>query len=205
MKAVYEETSEDQDAIIRRGDWRYSCPHMQGLVFMQAALAQLPPEFLRTRWKKDIHDWGCGFGGGTALLQAAWPEAHVVGLDYSPAVIAMARDRWPAVDFVKRDIHNTIPQVEIITTSHCIEHLSDPAETINRLYEASEHLLVIVPPITDEADGGHHDAIRTEDWLPKIPVPTLMKKYITRRKTRDPQYPTIDEGNILLFWTGKPS
>jgi trans-aconitate 2-methyltransferase len=44
---------------------------------------------------RTVVDLGCGPGHLTAVLRERWPEADVVGLDSSPAMIARAREQAP--------------------------------------------------------------------------------------------------------------
>ncbi|GJE47065.1 Trans-aconitate 2-methyltransferase [Methylobacterium tardum] len=41
-------------------------------------------------------DLGCGPGNSTALIAARYPDAEVIGLDTSPAMLESARARAPA-------------------------------------------------------------------------------------------------------------
>lgn len=51
-------------------------------------------------------DLGCGPGNSTALLCARWRDAHVLGVDNSPDMLARARRDLPAVEFVEADIES---------------------------------------------------------------------------------------------------
>ncbi len=51
-----------------------------------------------------IADLGCGAGASTALLQRHWPEARILGLDSSPAMLAKARESLAGPDFAEADI-----------------------------------------------------------------------------------------------------
>ncbi len=62
-------------------------------------LAELPP--IEPRYVLDL---GCGPGHTTALLTAAYPRAHVTGLDASPAMIAEAVARVSDAAFVVADV-----------------------------------------------------------------------------------------------------
>ena len=46
-------------------------------------------------------DLGCGPGNSTALLVQRFPEAQVVGVDNSPAMLASARERLPQLPWVQ--------------------------------------------------------------------------------------------------------
>ena len=45
-----------------------------------------------------VLDLGCGTGTLTALLERAYPGAHIAGLDADPAALAIARAKVAAVD-----------------------------------------------------------------------------------------------------------
>ena len=54
-------------------------------------------------------DLGCGPGNSTALLVQRFPEAQVVGVDNSPAMLASARERLPQLPWVLADIADQDP------------------------------------------------------------------------------------------------
>ncbi len=56
-----------------------------------------------------VIDMGCGPGNSTELLAERWPEAHVTGLDSSPAMLAEARNRLPAASFAEADATTWTP------------------------------------------------------------------------------------------------
>lgn len=62
----------------------------------------------------DLHprlvvDLGCGPGNLTVIAAARWPEARLVGLDSSPAMLAAARASGAAADWVRGDIADWDP------------------------------------------------------------------------------------------------
>lgn len=58
---------------------------------------------------REIWDLGCGTGEHAALLAARHPSAKVHGLDSSPDMLARARARKSAVDWVQADIVDFAP------------------------------------------------------------------------------------------------
>ncbi|MDP4299428.1 trans-aconitate 2-methyltransferase [Leptothrix discophora] len=52
----------------------------------------------------EVVDLGCGPGNSTALLAARWPQAHITGVDRSPAMLQAARRALPALDWVEADV-----------------------------------------------------------------------------------------------------
>ncbi len=51
---------------------------------------------------RDIVDLGCGTGTVTALLRARWPQARIVGVDNSQAMLERARATLPEVVWEQR-------------------------------------------------------------------------------------------------------
>lgn len=50
-----------------------------------------------------IADLGCGPGNSTALLAQSWPNANIIGIDSSPAMLAEARNTLPQAHFIQAD------------------------------------------------------------------------------------------------------
>jgi len=51
-----------------------------------------------------VVDLGCGPGNSTELLVARWPNAHVIGVDNSEAMLSRARETLPKQRFVLSDL-----------------------------------------------------------------------------------------------------
>jgi trans-aconitate 2-methyltransferase len=56
------------------------------------------------------YDLGCGPGNSAELLLRRFPDARIVGLDTSAAMLAHARVRAPQAKFVKQDIADWAPE-----------------------------------------------------------------------------------------------
>lgn len=57
-----------------------------------------------------VVDMGCGPGNSTALLAERFPEAEMVGLDKSPAMLAAARQRLPHLRFEVAAAESWVPE-----------------------------------------------------------------------------------------------
>ena len=53
---------------------------------------------------RTIYDLGCGTGSGTAMLRARYPDARIVGVDGSAAMLERARKEVPGAEFVAADL-----------------------------------------------------------------------------------------------------
>lgn len=81
------------------------------------------PDFNASR----ITDLGCGSGLSTMLLAERWPEAELLGVDSSPAMLERAKTRVPHARFVEADIaehHSTHPQ-DLIFANASLHWLGD--------------------------------------------------------------------------------
>lgn len=96
----------------------------QSEYFMRLILDNIPEEALAGLARsKAICDFGCAFGDGTALLAKRFPNAQVLGVDFSSAAIARATERFPDVRFCLSD---EVPfPCDAIIASNVLEHYED--------------------------------------------------------------------------------
>ncbi|MFI3310828.1 trans-aconitate 2-methyltransferase [Ewingella allii] len=86
---------------------------------------------------KFITDLGCGPGNSTELLQHAYPQALLTGLDTSQAMLEKARERLPSCRFEKVDIREwkpTQPQ-DIIYGNASLQWVTGHEELIPHLMQ----------------------------------------------------------------------
>src|SRR5579875_4207705 len=64
---------------------------------------------------REVVDLGCGPGSLTATLSGRWPDAHVVGLDASPDMLAAAQTRAipGRLEFAAGDIATWAPPAPV--------------------------------------------------------------------------------------------
>jgi trans-aconitate 2-methyltransferase len=84
-----------------------------------------------------VVDLGCGPGNSTALLQARWPDAHVVGVDNSPEMLRRARADWPKMEWVEGDVATWRPaaSVDVLFANAVLHWLPDHATLFPTLFE----------------------------------------------------------------------
>ncbi|MGH8113818.1 MAG: methyltransferase domain-containing protein, partial [Rhodanobacteraceae bacterium] len=68
---------------------------------------------VRAQRVRKIVDVGCGPGNSTELLAIRYPEANVIGLDSSPAMLEEARRRLPNVQFEHADAAVWMPEADV--------------------------------------------------------------------------------------------
>jgi trans-aconitate 2-methyltransferase len=81
------------------------------------------------------HDLGCGPGTGTRLLAERFPEAEIIGVDSSPAMLAQARSRLSSVKFVEADISDWRPATapDLILADSALQWVPDHEALFPRL------------------------------------------------------------------------
>ncbi len=81
-------------------------------------------------------DLGCGPGNSTALIAARFPDAAVIGLDTSPAMLDSARVRLPGLTFALADAATWVPDraPDLIYANAVLQWLPDHAALLPRLF-----------------------------------------------------------------------
>ena len=81
-------------------------------------------------------DLGCGPGNSTALIAARFPDAEVIGLDTSPAMLESARARLPGLSFALADAATWVPEraPDLIYANAVLQWLPDHATLLPRLF-----------------------------------------------------------------------
>ncbi|MCJ2137677.1 trans-aconitate 2-methyltransferase [Methylobacterium sp. J-026] len=82
------------------------------------------------------YDLGCGPGNSTALIAARFPEAEVIGLDTSPAMLESARTRLPGLAFALADAATWAPEraPDLIYANAVLQWLPDHPALLPRLF-----------------------------------------------------------------------
>ena len=83
-----------------------------------------------------VYDLGCGPGNSTALLAARFPDAEVIGLDTSPAMLESARTRLPGLAFAQGDAATWRPEraPDLIYANAVLQWLPDHPVLLPRLF-----------------------------------------------------------------------
>lgn len=86
---------------------------------------------------QEVVDLGCGPGGLTATLPARWPEAHIVGVDSSPDMLAAAQAHAVPgrLEFLEADIATWTPAepVDVIVANAAFQWVSGHLDLMPRL------------------------------------------------------------------------
>lgn len=82
------------------------------------------------------YDLGCGPGNSTALIAARFPDAEIIGLDTSPAMLESARQRLPDRAFALADAATWQPEraPDLIYANAVLQWLPDHPVLLPRLF-----------------------------------------------------------------------
>lgn len=84
-----------------------------------------------------VVDVGCGPGNSTALLARRFPDAALLGIDTSEAMLASARQRLPGAAFVEADAATWVPDraPDLIFSNAALQWVPDHASLLPRLFD----------------------------------------------------------------------
>ena len=113
-------------------------------------LAQVP-----LRSARRVFDLGCGPANSTELLIERFPDAEVIGLDSSPAMLAQARERLPGGVFMQADLTTWTPQepTDLLFANAVFQWVPNHEAVLARLLQSLPEggvLAVQMPDNTDE-------------------------------------------------------
>lgn len=115
-----------------------------------------------------VVDLGCGPGNSTELLAARWPQAEIVGVDNSEAMLASASERLPGLHFERADIADWRPvrPPALIFANAVLQWLPDHATLLPRLFDSLAPGGVLALQMPDNLDEPSHRAMRELASLP---------------------------------------
>lgn len=125
-----------------------------------AAERERPALDLMARLPDDLEpaeswDLGCGPGAQAAALKRRWPQARVRGLDADAAMLAEARARPEAVEWIAGDIAAWAPDrpADLIFSNAALHWLDDHAGLFRRLADALAPggVLAVQMPLSHDA------------------------------------------------------
>ena len=117
-----------------------------------------------------VVDLGCGPGNSTELLRERFPQAQILGLDNSAAMLAQARDRLPQLDFTQADIAHWAPTQapDLIYANAALQWVGAHEQLIPRLFAALAPGGVLAIQMPDNFGEPSHLLMREVAALPQF-------------------------------------
>lgn len=124
----------------------------------------LPSRDLISRLK-DAHpstiiDLGSGPGNSTRLLHAAFPEARLIGLDSSPAMIAKAHSAGDGIDYRLGDLTKLKGTYDLIFSNACLQWVPDHEHLIPSLFGQVNEGGTLAVQVPSNEDAPLYQALR---------------------------------------------
>lgn len=91
---------------------------------------------LRLGHARRIVDLGCGPGNSTEILRQRWPNAHVAGLDNSPEMLTLAREKYPHHEWLLADAASwqAGAPCDLVFSNATLQWIPDHARLIPHLF-----------------------------------------------------------------------
>ena len=99
-----------------------------------------------------ILDVGCGPGNSTAVLKARWPQAHIIGLDSSAAMIADAQTTYPDLEWIRADASGDLTglgRFDVVFSNAAIQWIPDQEALLPKLFAMLEDGGVLAVQVPD--------------------------------------------------------
>lgn len=111
---------------------------------------------------RTVVDLGCGAGASTAPLRDRWPNADILGIDTSPAMLEKARAGVPGARFALADVAAFTPEapVDLLFSNATLQWLPDHATLLPRLMGLLAPGGVLAVQMPDNLDEPSHALMR---------------------------------------------
>lgn len=131
-----------------------------------------------------VVDLGCGPGNSTELLLQRFPQAQILGIDNSAAMLAQARQRLPQLAFDQADIADWAPSQapDLIYANAALQWVGGHEQLIPRLFAALAAGGVLAIQMPDNFEEPSHRLMREVAQMPAfaahIDVQTVRGRFL---------------------------
>ena len=121
-----------------------------------------------------VIDLGCGPGNSTELLAQRWPDAEVIGVDNSPAMIEQARARLPGLRFELADLASWTPPegTDLLFANAVFQWVPDHLDVLARLLDQLPPGGVLAVQMPDNVNEPSHllmeEAAAAGPWAVRV-------------------------------------
>lgn len=134
-------TAEYWEKRFKSGSWGKN-GDLQTIAYAEANVRYMP---LSSEYAGSILDYGCALGSAINVYKRSFPEAKIYGIDISKTAVLHCKNKYGDVaGFICGD-YKDIGKMDIIISSHVMEHLENDKEVVRNLLVKCKVLYVFVP------------------------------------------------------------
>lgn len=184
------------------GDWERHGGFSQTRAFAESQIPRLgvSKEFYGT-----LCDFGCGAGDAFPVYRAAYPNASLIGVDFSSTAIALCQERYSDIAVFINGDEASVPICDVLVVSNVLEHLDDDKALISNLLKKCSRLIVVVPYQEQNLCAEH---VRKYDSQSFSDFPVVRKEVFASRGWSEfglKRLVVINAGNLLSQLVGRPA
>ena len=123
-----------------------------------------------------IIDIGCGPGNSTAVLKKRFPNAHIIGADFSPNMIEKAKADYLDIDFMlfdaSKDFEKLEDKYDVVFSNACIQWVPNHKKLLSDMMSILKPKGVLAVQVPMNFEEPIHkiiaEVITREEWADKI-------------------------------------
>ena len=119
----------------------------------------------------NIIDIGCGPGNSTAVLKQKFPNAHIIGADFSQNMIEKAKTEHPDLEFIRfdasKDFANLNQKFDVVFSNACIQWIPNHKKLLPDMMNVLKPAGMLAVQIPVQFDQPIHKAVAEVAALPK--------------------------------------
>lgn len=124
----------------------------------------------------NIIDIGCGPGNSTAVLKKCFPNAHIIGADFSPNMIEKAKADYPDMDFIlfdaTKDFEKLEDKYDVVFSNACIQWVPNHKKLLSDMMSILKPNGVLAVQVPVNFEEPIHkiiaEVITRKEWADKI-------------------------------------
>jgi cyclopropane fatty-acyl-phospholipid synthase-like methyltransferase len=124
------------------GDWVANGAREQTRSFAIAQTSLFP---IGKDFQGTLLDFGCALGDAFPVYREKYPQATLVGVDFSMQAVERCRETYGKLATFFCASHEDCPHADVIVCSNVLEHLKDDLAVAKTLQERCRLLLIVVP------------------------------------------------------------
>lgn len=184
------------------GDWKKKGGFSQTRAFAES---QIPRLGLTKDFSGTLCDFGCGAGDAFPVYRAAYPNANLIGVDFSFTAIVLCQEKYSGLALFINGDDTSVPHCDVLIVSNVLEHLEQDKLVVENLRRKCRRLVVVVPYQEHDLCEEH---VRTYDTDSFSEFPVVRKEVFESRGWSEfglRKFVAIHVGNLFRHLLGLPT